>query len=410
MFKAVAAEEKNPNWSDFIRREGPLYSRIGDTRSEFARDYNRILHSTAYRRLKYKTQVFFAPENDHVCTRIEHVNHVTAISYTIAKKCELNTELTNAIAIGHDLGHPPFGHEGQNIINEIAQKHIDDKFWHEKNSLHFVDNLETLPNPENKETNLLLTYAVRDGIVCHCGESDKDSIYPRKEVIDLHGITKPNQFQPFTWEGCVVKVADKIAFLGRDIEDAVRLDILPYKEFLVECAKLIPYLVDDQGTIKLREISNTVLIHTLISDLLASSSPESGIRFSQKRIELLNGLRKLNEDRIYNHPRLKQYQQLAKLILESIFNILSPCYAGRDTIKELEVKLNHYHLLRDSFSGWITQYTDIDQPKRTEKRFENRVIYDMENERDYFKAIIDYISGMTDNFALKVYDEIIRFM
>ena len=92
-----------------------------------------------------------------------------------------------------------------------------------------------------------MTYAVRDGIVGHCGESDKDSIYPRKEVIDLHGITKPNQFQPFTWEGCVVKVADKIAFLGRDIEDAVRLDILPYKEFLVECAKLIPYLVDDQG-------------------------------------------------------------------------------------------------------------------------------------------------------------------
>lgn len=410
MFKDVAAEENNPNWSDFIRREGPLYSRIGDTRSEFARDYNRILHSTAYRRLKYKTQVFFAPENDHVCTRIEHVNHVAAISYTIAKKCDLNTELTNAIAIGHDLGHPPFGHEGQNIISEIAEKHIGDEFWHEKNSLHFVDDLQTLPNPENKETNLLLTYAVRDGIVCHCGEIDKDSICPRTDVIDLQGITKADQFQPFTWEGCVVKVADKIAFLGRDIEDAVMLDILPYKEFLVECKKLVRYLVEDTRTIKSREINNTVLIHTLITDLLASSSPESGIRFSQKRLELINGLRKLNDDRIYNHPRLNQYKQLAKLMLESIFNTLAPCYAGRDTIKELEIQLSHYHLLKDSFSMWITQYTDTNQPEKIRRRFENRVIYDLESERAYLRAIIDYISGMTDNFALKVHDEIIRFM
>ena len=166
MFANVSATENNPKWSDFVKRESALYSRRDDTRSEFARDYNRILHCTAYRRLKHKTQVFFAPENDHVCTRIEHVSHVTAISYTISKFFKLNTELTNAIAVGHDLGHAPFGHAGQNILNEIARDNIADKFWHEKNSLWFVDNIETLPNPDNKEINLLLTYAVRDGIAC----------------------------------------------------------------------------------------------------------------------------------------------------------------------------------------------------------------------------------------------------
>lgn len=160
MFASVAATEHNPKWPDFIKREDVLYSRRDDTRSEFARDHNRLLHCTAYRRLRRKTQVFYAPENDHVCTRIEHVNHVTAISYTISRALGLNTELTNAIAVGHDLGHAPFGHVGQSILDEIAKDKIADNFWHEKNSLWFIDNIETLPNPENKEINLLLTYAV----------------------------------------------------------------------------------------------------------------------------------------------------------------------------------------------------------------------------------------------------------
>jgi len=410
MFASVAAREHNPKWSDFIKREDVLYSRRGDTRSEFARDYNRILHCTAYRRLKHKTQVFFAPENDHVCTRIEHVNHVTAISYTISKVFELNTGLTNAIAIGHDLGHTPFGHAGQDILNEIAKDNIADKFWHEKNSLWFVDNIETLPNPDNKEINLLLTYAVRDGIVCHCGEVDKDSIYPRSEIINLHEILQPDQVQPFTWEGCVVKVADKIAFLGRDIEDAIRLGILSLKELLSESKEFILYLEDDPVNIKPRQINNTALIHCLVSDLCKSSSPECGIRFTENRLALLKGLDQLSKKLIYNHHRLKQYEELAKLVLQTIFKVLRPCYAGRDTIKELNVRLSHYTLLRDSFSGWITQYNDINQFERTKNRFENKIIYNMENEYDYIRAIIDYIAGMTDNFAHKAYDEITRFM
>ena len=135
IFKEYSSNEKNPDWEKHIERENQLYQRKNDIRSEYERDYTRILHSLAYRRLKHKTQVFFNIDNDHVCTRMEHVQHVESVSCTIAKYLGLNVDLTRAIAMGHDLGHAPFGHEGEveltNIRNEIG---LDD-FWHERNSL-----------------------------------------------------------------------------------------------------------------------------------------------------------------------------------------------------------------------------------------------------------------------------------
>jgi len=144
MLKLELFEKEAANNYDkmLTKREYPLYGRKDDTRNDFVRDYNRILHCLAYRRLKHKTQVFFAPDNDHICTRIEHVNHVTAISNTISKALGLNTDLTNAIAIGHDIGHTPFGHDGEKILREISEKETRQSFWHEKNSLWFADNIE----------------------------------------------------------------------------------------------------------------------------------------------------------------------------------------------------------------------------------------------------------------------------
>jgi dGTPase len=176
--------------------------------------------------LKHKTQVFFATSNDHICTRLEHVNHVSSVSYTIADYLGLNTELTAAISIGHDLGHAPFGHVGERILEKILQDVIGDTFWHEGNSLRFADYYETLSDPEGYEQNLCLTYAVRDGIVCHCGEVDENALRPRDQIIDLYEIKKAGEYPPFSWEGCVVKIADKISYLGRDIEDAYTLGIL----------------------------------------------------------------------------------------------------------------------------------------------------------------------------------------
>ena len=138
-FKNEAANEQNQNWENIISRKSPLYRRENDVRSDFERDYTRIIHCNAYRRLKHKTQVFFSPENDHICTRLEHVNHVDSISYTISNYLGLNTELTRAIAVSHDLGHSPFGHAGEKILSKLSQRDLGVSFWHEKNGLDFVD-------------------------------------------------------------------------------------------------------------------------------------------------------------------------------------------------------------------------------------------------------------------------------
>ena len=119
--KTVAMYPTNPKWKNAIKREKELYSRNNDIRTEFERDYTRVLHSNAYKRMKHKTQVFFSPESDHICTRIEHVALVESISYTIAKYLGLNVELTKAIATAHDIGHSPFGHEGERILSEISR-------------------------------------------------------------------------------------------------------------------------------------------------------------------------------------------------------------------------------------------------------------------------------------------------
>ena len=172
--KTEAANESNPKWEKIIKRKHELYSRGNDIRSEFERDYTRIIHSLAFRRMRNKTQVFFSPTNDHICTRMEHVILVESISYTIANDLGLNTQLTKAIAMAHDIGHSPFGHQGERILSNISQRDIGEKFWHEKNGLNLVDKIEVLEDPSGNLQNLDLTYAVRDGIISHCGEIDEN--------------------------------------------------------------------------------------------------------------------------------------------------------------------------------------------------------------------------------------------
>ena len=168
-FSNYSANPNNPNWENIISRTKPLYQRETDLRDIFERDYTRIIHSTAYRRLKHKTQVFFSPDNDHICTRIEHVTLVDSISHTIAQYLGLNTNLTHAIAVAHDLGHSPFGHAGEKILSSISMRDLGISFWHEKNGLDFVDYIELLEDSESCKQNLNLTYGVRDGIISHCG-------------------------------------------------------------------------------------------------------------------------------------------------------------------------------------------------------------------------------------------------
>ena len=395
-FETVAMTTENHKWEHAIKREKELYSRNNEIRTDFERDYTRVINCNAYRRLKHKTQVFFSPESDHICTRIEHVAHVESISYTIAKHLGLNTELTKAIATAHDIGHSPFGHEGERILSEISKRELGEAFWHEKNGVEIVDKIELLKdNLENKQ-NLNLTYAVRDGIISHCGEIDENNLKPREEAIDLREYKYPNQFKPYTWEGCVVKIADKISYLGRDMEDAIRIGILD--EQLDELRQMLE--IDEN-----EPINNTILINNMIYDLCENSSVEKGLCFSDDMYQLINSIKKFNYKNIYMSDILKPSIEYFKLIINQIYETLKRLYNGENTLVEIQKLKKFYPKLMSSFEEWILNYWNL---SRSEK-CKNDAFINMENEKDYCKAIIYYISGMTDNFAIDIYNEIIRF-
>lgn len=398
-FENYAATPSNPNWDYMIKRETPLYKRNTDLRDEFQRDYTRIIHSNSYKRLKHKTQVFFSPENDHICTRIEHVTHVESISYTIAKYLGLNTDLTRAISVAHDLGHSPFGHEGERILSEISKRDLDKTFWHERNGLEFVDNIELLEDNNKNMQNLDLTYAVRDGIISHCGEIDENCIKPRNEYIDLNNYTYPNEFAPYTWEACVVKISDKISYICRDIEDAITLGILD--EHVDELFELLNITSENE------QINNTIIINNLIHDLCENSSPEKGLCFSKKALDLMNKIKEFNYKNIYFSERIKPSVRYFNLVINEIYNLLKSAYNGTDTLNNLKNLSSTYSKLCEGFINFISNYCDFGN--REALKLKNKVLFSLDNEKDYYQSIIYYISGMTDNFAIEIYNEIIHF-
>lgn len=396
LLKDYSANENNPKWNNIIKREKPLYIRESDIRSDFERDYTRIIHCNAYKRLKHKTQVFFSPGDDHICTRIEHTTHVESISYTIAKYLGLNTELTKAIASAHDLGHSPFGHQGEKVLSEISVRDLGERFWHEKNGLEYVDKIELLENHFKDRQNLNLTYAIRDGIISHCGEIDENKLKPREEYIDLYDYTRPNQYAPYTWEACVVKIADKISYLGRDIEDAITLGILDEK--LEDLYKLLNHNSEEV-------INNTVIINKLTCDLCENSSLENGLCFSEQTFNMLNEIKKFNYTNIYFDERISPSNRYFKLVLNEIYETLKKTYNGEKTLENINRMKKVYPKLFSSFKDWISNYWNLERYPNSK----NEIIFNINNEKDYFKAIIYYISGMTDNFAIEIYNEIIRF-
>ena len=396
LLKEVSMNETNVKWENSIKRKYDLYSRNNDIRSEFERDYTRVLYSKAYKRLKHKTQVFYSPENDHICTRIEHISHVESISYTIANYLGLNVELTKAIATAHDIGHSPFGHKGESILSEISKRDIGESFWHEKNGLDFVDKIELLEDNEGNLKNLNLTYAVRDGIISHCGEIDENNLKPREDYIDLNEYKTPNQYAPYTWEGCVVKIADKISYLGRDMEDAITLGILD--EHLDELYMMLNYTKD-------KVINNTILINEFIYDLCQNSSIENGLCFSSDMFNLINKIKKFNYENIYLSKRMAPSIEYFNIVINQIYNLLKSKYCGENTLKEINFLEKTYPKTINNFKKWLQNYWNLERNERCK----NSIIVNMNDEKSYYKAIIYYISGMTDNFAIETYNEIIKF-
>lgn len=408
-FSKCAAREDNPGWEKLISRQSELYSRRDDVRSPFARDYTRILHSMAYRRLKHKTQVFFNIDNDHICTRMEHVNHVDSVSSTIAKALGLNEELTRAISIGHDLGHAPFGHQGERVIRQLSEKYLHRSFWHEENGLRFVDKIELLEDNYKVSRNLDLTYAVRDGIISHCGEVDQNGIFPRELSIPIEDFDAAGKYQAATWEGCVVKMADKIAYVGRDIEDAVNLGFLDRaaQDELLKMAR-----ANDE-----KVMNTTVIMHNMIIDICQNSSPEHGISMSRKFYDQLRAVKDFNYEHIYKHPRLEPFNHYSALVLTQLFETMYACYEGDGpgTISCLERTRHFTPVLIGSFEQWLGHYCEESilpegELKERSRSCQNEKIYqELQTPELYAQAIIDFISGMTDRFAIAMFHELITY-
>ena len=337
-----------------------------DLRGDYFRDQTAIIHSSPFRRLKHKTQVFFSPQDDHICTRIEHVLHVSTIATTICKALDLDVELAQAISLGHDLGHAPFGHIGETILNKLAKR--VGGFIHEVHGLRVVDLLT------RHGEGLNLTYAVRDGIVSHCGEDFTQTIAPQSTAKDLEKINS-RQTSPITYEGCVVRVADKIAYLGRDIEDAISVGLITKRDIPKSLKKNL-------GS------TNGEIIDTLVLDLVKTSEGTEAISFSDSKFELICQLKDFNYHYIYGHPVLKQSDERIRGLIEKLFEHLSG-QASRMRTEPGSIPKNPFRVDRH-----FKQFVD-----------ERKKLY--ENEPYPERSIVDFIAGMTDSYALESAREIL---
>lgn len=249
-------------------------------RTKYQRDRDRIIHSKAFRRLSHKTQVFISPHGDHYRTRLSHTLEVSQIARTISKALNLNEDLTEAIALGHDLGHTPFGHTGEDALTEITGK----KFEHNKQSVRVVEVLEK----DGKGLNL--TYETIDGILNH------------------RGATKPN-----TLEGKVVQISDKIAYVNHDIEDAIRA------KFITE--DMLPSNITD-----IVGHNSSKRINYFITDIVINSIDTDNVLMSNQTKEMLYTLRKFLYENIYNSPKLKQERSKVVHIFKDFYEYFMDNY------------------------------------------------------------------------------------
>lgn len=353
---------------DCVGRMKPLSS--DDHRTDFERDYHRILHSLPFRRLKHKTQVFFAPKNDHICARMEHAMHVATIASTICNHLNLNTDLAEAIALGHDLGHPPFGHTGEEVLNGIHKEYGLQGFLHEAQSLRIIDHFKDKAH----NYTLNLTYEVRDGIVCHYGEGKEQSLKPdrSKNIQDVSPECARKQ-NPGTLEGCVVRMSDRIAYLGRDYEDAVEVGILQ---------RILPENIE-----KTLGTTNSQIVGTLIRDVIQSSknTPDT-VQFSHELFPYYNELADFSIENIYKSDKITSQIKRISMMLSDLFKLFFE----------------------------VIDRTRYDPAKRTDYNGGNiyRVFFEfldgMEypEETDNAQIISDFVSGMTDNFALRAFKDL----
>lgn len=342
--------------SDALRR---LPEKVG-VRPEFFRDTDRILHSKCYARYIDKTQVFYLFDNDDITHRVLHVQFVSKIARTIGRALCLNEDLIEAIALGHDVGHPPFGHEGESYLDELCSKYKVGHFVHSVQSVIFLDEIEKRMG--TKPLNLSLQ--VLDGILCHDGEIHNDYLTPvRGKTWATHFkerrnklFKKDTKLIPMTLEGCVVRYADVISYVGRDIEDAITLGLIKRQSLPARCTRLI-------GN------NNRDIINMLVTDLIETSMKERDkICYSRVINKELKFLKGFNYRAIYLNKKTKREAGKNKRLYELLFeeflqdikekNIKSEIYTQWIDIKDAKYmsKCKHPEIVRDFLASLTDDY------------------------------------------------------
>jgi len=328
-------------------------------RQNFALDTDRILHSLAYSRYIDKTQVFYLIKNDHITHRVLHVQLVSKIARTIGRLLALNEDLLEAIALGHDIGHTPFGHDGERFLSALTQQYGVGPFLHNVQGVRFLEAIER----KGKGWNLSLQ--VLDGILCHDGEVHSQALHPDKDkdfsMLDRQIREKEKRpdmdLLPMTLEGCVVRMADTISYIGRDIEDAIRLGLIRRMDLPEECKAV---LGDTNGTI----------VYTLVEDLVANSLGKPYVSFSEEKGDALKRLKAFNNDRIYTSDRVKEQTPKIKLMFEQLFALY---------LRDLETEHRASDIYREFLEGMAPSYAQNTPPAGIAR---------------------DFIAGMTDEYFL----------
>lgn len=250
------------------------------------------------------------------------------------------------------------------------------------------------------------SFAVRDGIISHCGEVDENGLSPRDISIPIEDFDSRGKYQAATWEGCVVKMADKIAYIGRDIEDAIYLGLLDVnkKQKLEQMAKEI-----DQ-----KAINTTVIMHNMIIDICENSSPEKGIRLSSKFNEQLAVIKQFNYDSIYKHQRMNPFKRYSSQVINELFYALLTMYDEKLLWRNLSSYEKFAPKLIKYFKEFLAKYCVNefvpDELLDIALNCRNKKVYgDLQTRELYIQAIIDFISGMTDRFAIELYNELLEF-
>jgi dGTPase len=296
-------------------------------RTPFQRDRDRIVHSKSFRRLKHKTQVFVAPEGDHYRTRLTHTLEACGIARTVARALRLNEDLTEAIGLGHDLGHPPFGHAGEETLDEALREHCGAGFRHNEHSLRVVDVLE------RDGQGLNLTEQVRDGILNHTGSH-----------------------KPATLEGQIVKIVDRVAYINHDIDDALRAGILRQEDLPAE-------------EIELLGPTGSQRIDALVRDIVDHSEGEDEIRQGREVGQAMLRLRKFMFERVYLGPEARSEHERVQRTMRGLFQHY---LASPDEIPNLDPRASECQRVADYIAGMtdrfcIAKFTELTVPE--ESRF-----------------------------------------